>query len=307
MKVKLSDSIPVNIYELRDPRDITKSPRYVGITIKDLDKRLLGHLGSLKSKTHKNHWIKSLLKDGICPTIHLIEEVIGWDYACKVEQYWIKEFREQGYNLTNSTDGGEGSLGIIAREDTREKHRQNNLGSKNAMYGMSGELSPAWGRHHTEDEKKRTSESHRRNHLEKEFDSSIGLEYDSKRNTWISTIWLFDKKLNIGTYSNKENAIEVRKDIFNKRKNNPLITYDEIKLIIEKYTRIEWCKKLLKSEPQVNFKTQRGKWVARLSTNPGRKHLGLFVYKEDAIKAYQEAVNQEIIKVSRLYNIIINN
>ena len=67
----------VKIYELRDPRDESKSPRYVGMTSKSLEKRLFAHLQSyyLAAKTYKNNWIKTLLLENIKPTIHLIEEV----------------------------------------------------------------------------------------------------------------------------------------------------------------------------------------------------------------------------------------
>lgn len=95
----------VKVYELRDPRDESKSPRYVGITTKSLGERLRGHLCEIartKHKSYKISWIKKLLKTKVTPTIHLIEEVEGWEYACEVEQYWIKEFREQGYKLTNT-------------------------------------------------------------------------------------------------------------------------------------------------------------------------------------------------------------
>jgi len=104
----------VKIYELRDPRDESKSPRYVGITKRSLYKRLQEHLSKQElgdRKSYKVNWIKFLLKNNSRPTIHLIEEVEGWEYACKVEQYWIKEFKEQGYKLTNNTDGGEGAIG----------------------------------------------------------------------------------------------------------------------------------------------------------------------------------------------------
>lgn len=115
----------VKIYELRDPRDETKSPRYVGITTKDLKIRLNSHLNGVKyDKTRINHkvnWIKNLLKNNIIPSIHLIEEVEGWDYACEVEKYWIKEFKEQGYKLTNSTDGGEGVLGFKHSQESIDR------------------------------------------------------------------------------------------------------------------------------------------------------------------------------------------
>lgn len=116
------ETVIVKIYELRDPRDPECKPRYVGITTKSLKKRLSSHIISRNvNSNHKNNWIKSLLKDGIKPSVHLIEEVIGWKYACEVEKYWIKEFKEQGYKLTNSTDGGEGVLGLILSEDSLKR------------------------------------------------------------------------------------------------------------------------------------------------------------------------------------------
>ena len=36
MRFDINNTKHVNIYELRDPRDSTKSPRYVGITTKEL-------------------------------------------------------------------------------------------------------------------------------------------------------------------------------------------------------------------------------------------------------------------------------
>lgn len=113
----------VKIYELRDPRDLTCSPRYVGITTKSLKDRLYLHIYDATSgkKHYRANWSRKLIREGVAPTIHLIEEVIGWEYACEVEKYWIKEFREQGYKLTNSTDGGEGRLGFHPSQETIDK------------------------------------------------------------------------------------------------------------------------------------------------------------------------------------------
>ena len=116
------ENVIVKIYELRDPRDPKCSPRYVGITSKSLKYRLEGHIYNSIDKrrklSYKINWIKKLTKVGIVPTIHLIEEVVGWNYAYQVEKYWIKEFKEQGYNLTNATDGGKGSLNFKHSEET---------------------------------------------------------------------------------------------------------------------------------------------------------------------------------------------
>lgn len=307
MKIKLSDSVPVNIYELRDPRDVTKSPRYIGITIKDIDKRLLGHLSSLKSKTHKNHWIKSLLKEGICPTIHLIEEVIGWDYACKVEQYWIKEFKEQGYILTNSTNGGEGSLGIIIREDTREKLKEASKGKNNPMYGKSGELSPAWGRHHDKETKKKIKESNRLVNSAKETPESSGLSYDKKRDRWIAVIHIDGVKISLGTYGDKENAIAIRAEVLPIKFGDTQPCRHLIKEVIDKHTKIEWCRKLLIKSPAVHFCNHVGKWQARMGIGFDRYNIGLFTCKEDAILAWKKEANKIVKEIETSYNINITN
>lgn len=171
----------VKIYELRDPRDKSCEPRYVGITTNTLHNRLRGHLkqSSLDKKLHKNNWIEKLKKLEIKPTIHLIEEVIGWEYAGEVEKYWIGEFREQGHRLTNFTEGGGGALGFKHSEETKQKMSEDKLGSKNpmykkqfseehinrmiksrsgernGMYGRKGKDSPNYGKRHSEETKEK--------------------------------------------------------------------------------------------------------------------------------------------------------
>ena len=123
----------VSIYFLSDPRD-PLNIRYVGKTSKDLRHRLSIHLSStsLSNKTHKNNWIKSLLILDIIPIITLIEEVSD---ECWVEReiFWIKYYRDSGFNLTNSTDGGEGMLN--PSEDTRNKLSFASSGDRNPNYG----------------------------------------------------------------------------------------------------------------------------------------------------------------------------
>ena len=91
----------IKIYELRDPRDPECKPRYVGMTSRTLEIRLKDHIRRVNFKYHKAVWINSLLKLGIIPTIHLIEEVNNFDKACEVEKYWIREFRFIGDILWN--------------------------------------------------------------------------------------------------------------------------------------------------------------------------------------------------------------
>lgn len=116
----------IKVYELRDPRDLECKPRYIGITSRSLEKRLNQHL-LMDTSDYRGNWITSLKKCNIIPTIHLIEEVVGWKNACEVEKYWIREFREQGYNLTNSTKGGDGTLGYSHTKEAKNRIRNSRL------------------------------------------------------------------------------------------------------------------------------------------------------------------------------------
>ena len=96
------------IYTLSDP--ITNQVRYIGKTKSSLKYRLSQHIqDSLdNTKTHKKAWIKSLLLKGLLPVIEELEIV---DDVCwkSREQYWIAQFKNWGFDLTNMTDGGDGN------------------------------------------------------------------------------------------------------------------------------------------------------------------------------------------------------
>jgi group I intron endonuclease len=137
------------IYGLIDPGD--NSIKYVGWTM-DLAERLLKHIAPscLKGKNHKNHWIKSLLSQGLKPRIVLLEVVDHLNYLEK-EIEWIKFIGRE--NLTNSTDGGEGSLGCHPTEETRKKISEHSA-------HLSGENHPFYGKHHTDGVRQRMSDGH---------------------------------------------------------------------------------------------------------------------------------------------------
>jgi group I intron endonuclease len=97
--------IEYKIYKLIDP--ITSQVRYIGLTFNTLNQRLKSHR-SENSKSHKTYWIKSLEQRGFKPKIELIESGIeSYESACEREIYWISKFREDGFDLTNSTNGGD--------------------------------------------------------------------------------------------------------------------------------------------------------------------------------------------------------
>jgi hypothetical protein len=97
------------IYALIDPRN--GAVRYVGQTV-SIPRRVISHRRHAleTTKTHKAAWIRSLLDAGYEPQIVVLETttVEGKDQA---EKKWIQHYRDAGANLTNLTDGGEGTPG----------------------------------------------------------------------------------------------------------------------------------------------------------------------------------------------------
>ena len=113
------DIRPVKIYVLKHPD--TLEVRYVGKTVRSLSKRLGNHIANAKGNKHNKHlsnWIINILNKNKKPIIELLEEC---DYSVwqEREQYWISQFP----NLINLTKGGDGCLGFIQDESTKEKLR----------------------------------------------------------------------------------------------------------------------------------------------------------------------------------------
>lgn len=95
--------------------------RYIG-KASDISDRLKRHLSNycLKEDTYKSRWLQKELKNGNIPIIEIIDEVPEneWNFW---EQYWISQFKIWGFNLTNSTFGGEGftiTSDIIKKRNT---------------------------------------------------------------------------------------------------------------------------------------------------------------------------------------------
>lgn len=97
------------IYQLIDPR--TNKIRYVGRTTQKLPARLKKHLRS-NDKTYRTNWITSLKNKNLEPIIELICIAKSHEECCELERFYIKEYRDNGYNLINATDGGEGCFGF---------------------------------------------------------------------------------------------------------------------------------------------------------------------------------------------------
>ena len=132
------------IYILKDPR--TQEVRYVGWSY-DVKKRICAHISTApKTKSHKANWIKGLLFIGLNPIIEVVmfgNIEGGWKNA---ERVFIKHYKEKGCNLTNMTDGGEGTPGFFPSEETRKKMSTARIGRKQSPEAIAKTLAFLIGR-----------------------------------------------------------------------------------------------------------------------------------------------------------------
>lgn len=111
------------VYTLSDPN--TNKIRYIGVTIRTLEVRLLEHIKECFSNkvTHKLNWIRSLLEQNLKPHIELLANIeeSDIDKIYEKEQEIIRIYKEAGFNLTNGTDGGKGTWGHILSKEAKDK------------------------------------------------------------------------------------------------------------------------------------------------------------------------------------------
>lgn len=96
------------IYGLTEPNH--GELRYIGKSVTGAAQRLSSHLcpSSLLGRTHKEKWVKSLLKRGEKPEIFVIEACGSKEELNEAERHHIAYFRSIGCRLTNLTPGGDG-------------------------------------------------------------------------------------------------------------------------------------------------------------------------------------------------------
>lgn len=175
----------VHIYTLSDPR--TNEVRYVGKAT-DLVARVRGHIKD-KANTHKVHWIRKLIREGVKPKIEALETFIDptgetWEEA---ERFWIETLRFYGARLTNAKEGG---IGGRHNAESKAKCSAWQLGRKLSAEHIAHMSEANKGRRHREDVKQKISralkgkpfsESHRKN-LSKAFKGRVMSE------EWLSKI-----------------------------------------------------------------------------------------------------------------------
>ena len=99
--------------------------RYVGRSRYNTpEMRLEQHLRNAKKDStnlHVYNWIRKCISLNEEINYVLLASNITWEDSGIEEIKFIKTLKDKGYDLTNMTDGGEGSLGIKASNETKAK------------------------------------------------------------------------------------------------------------------------------------------------------------------------------------------
>lgn len=111
------------VYTLSDP--LTNEVKYIGQT-NNLKKRFTSHMND-RTISYKSNWIKSLKLKNLCPVIEILEEC-SKDDVDFLEIYWIEQFKNWGFKLTNLSSGGKS--GYTLDPVSKNKISNNRLGHK---------------------------------------------------------------------------------------------------------------------------------------------------------------------------------
>ena len=104
--------------------DETQAIRYIGKTVGKPTQRFRSHLlNSKKSNQPSAKWIREQIAAGKVPVLVELERVsTGKDWADR-ECFWIEKYRNEGADLLNVTNGGEGLSGAKFTPEHRQRIR----------------------------------------------------------------------------------------------------------------------------------------------------------------------------------------
>lgn len=118
------------IYALKDP--ITFEIRYIGKSdnpIKRLRKHIIFTKANPNCYNHKTNWIRQIISTNSIPIIEIIDEVniVDWMFW---ESHYISLYKSWGFNLVNSTLGGDGGATRNGRKNSVEHCLKMSLSQK---------------------------------------------------------------------------------------------------------------------------------------------------------------------------------
>lgn len=125
------------LFDKNNPNDI----RYIGLTKQTLKQRCSKHRTE-KYNLYKLNWVNKIGKNNL-NIISLIDN-LTLEEARENEIRLIKEYKENGFKLTNITNGGEGWLNSTFTDEHKENISKNHA-------DFSGEKNPMYNKKHSED------------------------------------------------------------------------------------------------------------------------------------------------------------
>jgi hypothetical protein len=132
--------------------------RYVGRTKYDTpNKRLASHRGHIDGglKTHVYNWMRSVYNSGEDVVALILESSLSWEESGERERHFIKSYRDQGYDLTNISLGGDGHAAIS--QETRDLMSRNRKGKSPSPQAHAAAKLANIGRAKTKEEKAKVS------------------------------------------------------------------------------------------------------------------------------------------------------
>lgn len=136
------------IYVLKDP--INQHIRYVGKTISPKNRYKSHKCLKVKKGTYLSCWIESLRNKDLSPIMEIIDEVEK-ENSKKKEIYYISFYKNQGCNLVNLTDGGDGCDGY--KHSKEIKLKMSEIQKKHWKLGIKKFIPSMKGKKHTEESK----------------------------------------------------------------------------------------------------------------------------------------------------------
>lgn len=114
----------------------------------------IGDVKRPHSKTGRNKYWKNIVKK-YDYDVNVLVENISWERACELEiimiSFYGRKDKKQGI-LCNKTDGGDGTIGRIYSQETKNK-----IGNKTKERLNNGWINPMTGKNHTDEVKKNHS------------------------------------------------------------------------------------------------------------------------------------------------------
>jgi hypothetical protein len=128
-------------------------------------------------KDNRTQYWKNIVKK-VGYNIDILVSDTSWKDACKIEKLLIEKYGRKDLglgNLINMTDGGDGSIGLIVSEETKEKLRKGHIGEKNPMFGKTKEQNPMFGKTNpmSDETRKKLSEAHKGKKLSEEHKKKL--------------------------------------------------------------------------------------------------------------------------------------